>query len=168
MKHSCKKVRKKLIAFLNHQLEEDKAKEIEQHLSGCSSCRKEEEELRATWNLLGRFPIDKEFPDISNGILEYIGREGQQYSLFQRFMEKITLIPAPALSLLIFFLAIPPGTLLGKNLYFALSGSYQRSLRETQIVYAEDLPLDVFSDFPEQSLGNVYVNLVPESSEEES
>lgn len=167
MKHPCKKVRKNLIAFLNHQLEDEKAKEIEQHLSSCSLCRKEEEELRLTWNLLGRLPVDKDFPDISGGVLERIAREGQKYSFFQRLIEKITLIPAPALSLLIFFLAIPPGTLLGKNLYFALSGSYHTSLKDAQIVYAEELPLDVFSDFPGQSLGNIYVNLVPESSEEE-
>ena len=167
MKRPCKKVRKNLIAFLNHQLEEEKAKEIEQHLNGCSLCKKEEEELRLTWNLLGRLPIDKDFPDISKGVLERIDREGQKSSFFQRFIEKITLIPAPAFSLLIFFLAIPPGTLLGKNLYFALSGSYHTSLRETQVVYAEELPLDVFGDFPGQSLGSIYVNLVPESSEEE-
>ena len=167
MKRSCKKVRKNLIAFLNHQLEEEKTKEIEQHLNSCSSCKKEEKELRLTWNLLGRLPIDKDFADISGGVLERIVREGQKYSLFQRFIEKITLIPAPALSLLIFFLAIPPGTLLGKNLYFALSSSYHTPLEDAQIVCTEELPLDVFGDFPGQSLGNIYVNLVPESSEEE-
>lgn len=167
MKRSCKKVRKNLMPFLTHQLEEERAREIEQHMKHCSLCRKEEEELRLTWDLLGRLPMDREFPDLSDGILDYVIRERQRASIFQRFVEKMTLIPAPVLSLLIFFLSIPPGALLGKNLYFALSGSYQPSLREMQLVYANDMPLDVFADFPEQSLGRIYVNLLPESSEEE-
>jgi len=167
MKRACKKVRKNLVAFLNHQLEEKKAKEIEQHLDACSLCKKEEEELRLTWNLLGRLPVDKDFPDILNGVLERIDRESEKASFFQHLVEKITLIPAPAFSLLIFLLAIPPGTFLGKNLYFALGGSYQTSLRGAQNLYFEELPLDIFNDFPGQSLGNVYVNLISESSEEE-
>ena len=167
MKQPCKKVRKNLIAFLNHQLEEEKAKEVEQHLNGCSLCKKEEEELRLTWNLLGRLPVDKDFPDILNGVLERIDRESEKVSLFQHFVEKITLIPAPALCLLIFLLAIPPGMLIGNNLYFALGSSYQTSLRGAQNLYFEELPLDIFNDFPGQSLGNVYVNLISESSEEE-
>ena len=167
MKRACKKVRKKLPAFLNHQLEGKKAKEIEQHLDTCPLCKKEAEELRLTWNLLGRLPIDKDFPDILNGILERIEQEGEKVSLFQNFIEKVTRIPAPALCLFIFLLAIPPGAFLGKNLYFTLSGSYYNYPRESQSAYAEEVPLDIFDDFPMQSLGNVYLNVISESSEEE-
>ena len=87
MRRACKKVRKNLVAFLNHQLEEKKAKEVEQHLDACSLCKKEEEELRLTWNLLGRLPVNKDFPDILNGVLERIDRESAKVSLFQHFVE---------------------------------------------------------------------------------
>lgn len=167
MKRLCKRVRKQLIPFLNQQLGEEEAREIEQHLSDCSTCRQEEEALRSTWNLLGRLPMDTDFPDRSEQILSYIDRQLQKSSLFGRLTEKIALIPAPALALLVFILAIPPGTLLGKNLYFALSGSYHSSVEGASIVYTDELPLDVFGDFPQRSLGNVYINLVSESSEEE-
>jgi len=164
MRRVCKKVRKKLIAFLNHQLEEKKANEVEQHLDTCPLCKKEAEELRLTWNLLDRLPIDKDFPDLWNGILERVEKEGEKVSIFQNFIEKVTRIPAPAFCLLIFLLAIPPGTLLGKNIYYILHPQYQR---DTQSAYPEELPLDVFDDFPGQSLGNVYLNAISESSEEE-
>jgi predicted anti-sigma-YlaC factor YlaD len=76
MKRTCKKVRKKLLAFLNNQLDKEKAKTIEQHLRTCLTCRKEEEALRSTWNLLEKYTIDKGFPDLSHVILERI--EGEE------------------------------------------------------------------------------------------
>ena len=65
--------------------------------------------------------------------------------------------------ILIFLFAILPGVLLGKNLYFML-GDYQK---EAHTVYSEELPLDVFSDFPGQSLGNVYLTMATDSFEED-
>lgn len=167
MRRVCKKVRKKLPAFFNHQLEEEKAKEVEQHLNTCPLCKNEAEELRLTWNLLDRYKIDKDFPDLLNGILERIEEEGEKFSLFQLFIEKITRIPAPALCILICLLGIPPGAFLGKNLYFTVSSRYPHYPRDTQSVYTEEVPLDIFSDFPEQSLGNAYLNIITDSSEEE-
>jgi len=167
MRRVCKKVRKKLPAFLNYQLEVKKAKEVEQHLDTCSLCKREAEELRLTWNLLDRDKIDEDFPDLLNGILERIEREGERIPLFHLFIEKVTRIPAPALCLIIFLIAIPPGAFLGKNLYLTLSSSYPHYQREAQSVYSEEIPLDIFDDFPGQSLGNVYLNVITESSEEE-
>ena len=167
MRWTCKKVRKKLIAFLNHQLEEEKSKQVEQHLDSCPLCKKEAEELRLTWNLLDRYKIDEDFPDLLNGILERIEKEGEQVPLFQLFIERVTRIPAPALCLIIFLIGIPPGAFLGKNLYLTLSSSYPHYQREAQSVYSEEIPLDIFDDFPGQSLGNVYLNVITESSEEE-
>ena len=167
MRRPCKKVRKKLIAFLNHQLEEEKAKEVAQHLDTCPLCKKEAEELRKTWDLLGKLPIDQDFPNLLNGLLKRIEKEDEKISSFRHLIEMIMRIPAPALCLLIFFLGIPPGTLLGKNLYFTLIGPSPTHPSEVQSTYSEELPLDIFGDFPSQSLGNVYLNLVSESSKEE-
>jgi hypothetical protein len=65
-------------------------------------------------------------------------------------------------------LAIPPGTLLGKNLYFTFSNPKKTYLQETSyITQSEELPLHVFADFPEQSLGTIYMNLVPAPTGEE-
>jgi len=163
MKRACKKTRKKLLAFLNHQLEGETAKEIAQHLTTCVSCKKEAEEMGSAWELLDRMHLKESFPDLLSSILERIDKESDKASLFQQYLEKILQIPAPALCVLIFLLAIPSGTLLGKNLYCALSGQQE----ETVSTYSEEIPLDVFSDFPGQSLGNVYLEITTDSFEED-
>jgi len=167
MESTCKKARKHLFAYLNLQLEEKKAKEIEGHMARCPLCRKEAEGLRATWNLLGNYSIDKDFPDLMPGILEKMDTAGQKYNIFQQVADILFRIPAPALCFLILILAIPPGTLLGKNLYFTFSTAQNTYLQETYRAQSEELPLHVFADFPEQSLGTIYMNLVPEPSREE-
>jgi len=163
MRIACKKTRKKLPAFLNRQLEGKTEKKVAHHIATCPLCKGEAEDLRLTWDLLSRASIDKDFPDILSGVLERIDREGVKSSLLQNFAEKIIRIPAPALCLLIFLFAIPPGVLVGKNLYFVLS-SHQS---ETHVVHSEEIPLDVFSDFPGQSLGNVYLTMATDSFEED-
>jgi hypothetical protein len=167
MKRTCKKVRKHLFAFLNLQLEEQKAKEIEGHIARCPLCRKEAEGLQATWNLLGSYSIDRDFPALIPGIFEKMDTAGKKYTIFQPFADILFRIPAPALCLLTLILAIPPGTLLGKNLYFTFSKAKNTYVQETYINQSEELPLNIFADFPEQSLGTIYMNLVPESSREE-
>lgn len=167
MKRICKKVRRKLPAFINNQLDKEKVKTVEQHLTICPICRKEAEDIRLTWNLLENYTIDKGFFDLSNGILERIEGEEEKVSFIQSIMERFTLIPAPVLCILILLLGIPPGVFLGKNLYPTLSGLYPQYQRDTQSVYAEEIPWDIFSDLPSQSLGDVYLNVTTDSFEEE-
>jgi hypothetical protein len=88
-------------------------------------------------------------------------------SLIQNIMERFTLLPAPVLCTLILLLGIPPGIFLGKNLYPTLSGLYPHYQRDTQSVYTEEIPWDIFSDLPRQSLGDVYLNVTTDSFEEE-
>ena len=168
MERTCKKTRKNLLAYLKLQLEEKKAKEIEGHMARCPLCRKEAEELQATWNLLGSYSIDRDFPDLMPGIMEKMDTAGNKYTVFESIADLLFRIPAPALCLLMLILAIPPGTLLGKNLYFTFSNPKTAYLQETYVTPSEELPLHIFADFPEQSLGTIYMNLVPAPSGEES
>lgn len=168
MKRTCKNTRKHLLAYLNLQLEEQKAKEIEGHIALCPLCRKEAEGLRETWNLLGNYSIDRNFPDLMPGIFTKMDRADKKYNIFQPFIDFLFRIPAPALCLLMLILAIPPGTLIGKNLYFTFSNPENAYRQETYVNQSEELPLHIFADFPEQSLGTIYMNLVPASSGEES
>ena len=75
MERTCKKTRKNLFAHLNLQLEDQTASDIEGHLARCPLCRKEAEGLQSTWNLLGIYSIDKDFPDLMPGILAKMERE---------------------------------------------------------------------------------------------
>ena len=167
MKRACKKTQKKLIAYLNLQLEEEKTREIGEHLASCSLCKQEAEKLRATWDLLGSYTLDREFPDLTPAILEKIDRPPEKQKIFQYVTDKLFQIPAPAFCLLIAMLAIPPGTFLGKNLYSSFSGYSDSYLGETYRDQSEEIPFDIFSDLPEQSLGNIFMNILPESFEEE-
>ena len=167
MKRTCKKARKHLFAYLNLQLEDQKAKEIEGHMARCPLCRQEAEGLQATWNLLGSYSVDRDFPDLMPGILDKMDAADKKYNFFQSLADTFFRIPAPALCLLMLILAIPPGTLLGRNLYFTFSTAENIYLQEAYVTPSEELPLHVFADFPEQSLGTIYMNLVPEPSREE-
>jgi len=69
--------------------------------------------------------------------------------------------PAPALGTLIALLALPTGIYLGKNLY--LNTAYALNPEEVVAAPAEALPLDIFNDFPDDSIGSVYVNLGEEA-----
>lgn len=167
MKRACKKTQKKLIAFLNLQLEEEQTREIGEHLASCSLCKQEAEKLRATWDLLGSYTLDRDFPDLTPAILEKIEAPGEKYNIFQYVMGKLFQIPAPAFCLLIAMLAIPPGAFLGKNLYSSFSGYTDSHLGATYRDQSEEISFDIFSDLPEQSLGNIFMNILPESFEEE-
>ena len=137
-------------------------------MARCPLCRKETEELQATWNLLGSHSVNRDFPDLMPGILEKMDAADKKYNFFQSLADILFRIPAPAFCLLILILAIPPGTLLGKNLYFTFSNPKNAYLQETYVTPSEELPLHIFADFPEQSLGTIYMNLVPAPSGEES
>jgi len=167
MKRICRKTRKHLVAFQHLQLEEEKARQIEEHLARCPLCKKEAERLGRTWDLLGSYSIEREFPDLTPGIFEKMAREDKKYDTSSLLAGLLLRIPAPALALLTLIIAIPPGTLLGKNLYLAISTTKSTHLQEGYINRSVPLPLDIFADFPQESLGTVYMNLVPENSREE-
>ena len=167
MKRACKKAQKQLAAYINLQLAEEKAGEIEGHLASCPLCKQEAEKLQETWDLLGSYAPDRDYPDLTPAILEKIDTPAEKQNIFQYLMGRGLQIPAPAFCLLIALLAIPPGTLLGKNLYSSFTGPGSPYSGETYRDQSEEIPFDIFSDLPEQSLGNIFMNIIPESFEEE-
>ena len=167
MKRACKKTQKKLIAYLNLQREEEKTREIKEHLDSCSLCKQEAEKLKATWDLLGSYTLDRDFPDLTPAILEKIDVPAEKNYIFQYLMGRLLRIPAPVFCILIAVLAIPPGAFLGKNLYSSFSGFTGSYIGETYGDQSDEIPFDIFSDLPERSLGNIFMNIMPEPFEEE-
>lgn len=156
MKRSCKKIRKHLFAFLTRQLEADHARNVKEHLTGCSLCSREAEDLRAAWELMGTPFPEEQFRDISSDVLAKISRAEQKTNLLGSFVTMLVRTPSPALGTLIALLALPTGIFLGKNLY--LNTAYALHTEEVTIP-AQELPLNIFNDFPDDSLGSIYVNL---------
>ncbi len=161
MKRSCKKSRKNLMSFLTGQLAEERAREVKAHLADCPLCSREAADLGAAWELLGTPLPDEHFKDIAPGVLATIKSAGYRDNLLNKFMTLIFRTPAPALGTLIALLALPTGIYLGKNLY--LNTAYALNPEEVVAAQAEALPLDIFNDFPDDSIGSVYVNLGEEA-----
>ncbi len=157
MNRSCKKIRKHLFAFLTRQLEEDRAREVKEHLAGCPACSREAEDLQAAWELIGTPLPDEHFRDIASGALARIKSAEHTTNLLGKFVTMLIRTPSPALGTLIALLALPAGIYLGKNLY--LNTAHALYHEEAITAQVEELPLDIFSDFPDDSIGSVYVTL---------
>jgi len=166
VKRACKRIQKKMLAFLNHELEEKKAKVIEHHLASCTLCQEEVKQLQSAWNIIGNYEVDEEFSDLFSGILKRIERGDQKAPLFHHLIEKIIRIPAPALYSLIFLLGILPGVLLGKNFYLTFSDAYHAPSLDRWSISQDEMSFDMFSDVPNQSLGNAYLSIVTNSFKE--
>jgi len=161
MKRSCKKARKNLMPFLTGQMAEERAREVKAHLADCPLCSREAADLGAAWELLGTPLPDEHFKDIAPGVLATIKSSGHRDNLLNKFMILLFRTPAPAMGTLIALLALPTGIYLGKNLY--LNTAYALNPEEAVAAQAEALPLDIFNDFPDDSIGSVYVNLGEEA-----
>lgn len=161
MKRSCTKIKKQLIVYLTQQLEEDRAREVKEHLAGCLLCRREAEELQAAWNVMGTsFPED-DFKDISRSVLAAITHAESRTGLMETVLTMLVRVPSPVLGTIVALLALPAGIYLGKTLY--LDTAYALNPEQAMTAPAEELPLDVFNDFPDDSIGSVYVNLGEDS-----
>ena len=161
MKRSCKKSRKNLMPFLTGQLAEERAREVKAHLADCPLCSREAADLGAAWELLGTSLPDEHFKDIAPGVLATIKSSEHRDNILNKFITLLFRTPAPALGTLIALLALPTGIYLGKNLY--LNTAYALNPEEVVAAQAEALPLDIFNDFPDDSIGSVYVNLGEEA-----
>jgi anti-sigma factor RsiW len=161
MKRSCTKIRKQLIAYLTRQLEEDHAREIEGHLAVCPDCSRESEGLQAAWNLLGAPRPDQNFRDISRSVLAAIAHDERRTGLMDTLLTMLVRVPSPVLGAVVALLALPAGIYLGKTLY--LDTAYALNPEQEITAQMEELPLHIFNDFPDDSIGSVYVNLGEDS-----
>jgi anti-sigma factor RsiW len=157
MKSHCGTIRKHLIAYLTRQLEEDRAREVKEHLAVCLLCSREAEELQAAWDVMGTCFPEEDFKDISPSVLATIANAEHQTGLMGALLTMLVRAPSPVLGAFVVLLALPAGVYLGKTLY--LDTAYALNPEQAIAAPAEELPLDVFHDFPDDSIGSVYVNL---------
>jgi anti-sigma factor RsiW len=161
MKPYCTEITKHLIAYLTRQLDGDRARKVKEHLDGCPLCGREAEELRAVWDLMGAPLPDDDFKDISRSVLAAITSAAHKTSLTGKFLTMLVRAPSPVLGTVIALLALPAGIYLGKALY--LNTAYAFHPEEEIAAQAEELPLDIFNDFPDNSIGSVYIDLGEDS-----
>lgn len=143
----CKKVRKKLSAFLDNELKEKERKKIREHLKICPLCAQELKELSLVWGVVKKLEGVEPSPYLWNSILKKISQPV--------FIKKKTFhILAPVAATVILIGGILTGILIGRIFY-----SEKITLAQKKTI-EEILPLNTFNDFPPDSIGGIYSTLV--------
>lgn len=154
----CKKVKKRLSAFIDNEFKEDTRLEIEQHLETCSGCRQELNLLKHSWDSLELWE-KREAPQNFESVFWQKLKAGEEkqasaWSLIKGFFHKPVLVPAA----LILVFGILFGAYLGNNLYQRDidnpdSGIY--SLQKKKVLY-----LDAFNNVSSKSVTGAYLRLI--------
>ncbi|MFH1940674.1 MAG: zf-HC2 domain-containing protein [bacterium] len=144
----CSKIKRRLSAYLDGELDTVKKENIESHLRDCQACQHDLAILNQSWHFLDSLPEPEPplyFYTRLKARLSSAAKEKRE-----SWVER-ALIPVSAV--VVVALGIFMGSIVGKN-----------GKRLAQEVPAEEnvissLYLDHFDDFPSASLGEVFINL---------
>jgi predicted anti-sigma-YlaC factor YlaD len=161
----CRKVRRKLSAFLDGEVREKEKEKIASHLKACSSCGEKARILSSVLTLLekGRESI-KPSPYFWNRLDHRIAQIERKKDAFAKLLERINraFIPATATAVLVIGLFI--GIQLGEVVYCGIAESLSRKDSSSlQEAVDQSLYLSTLDDFPGESIGGVYNSLVTET-----
>ena len=148
----CKKVKQKLVAYLDGELNKQQRLLIEKHLSQCAECRKEAGLLKKTGRLLKNQECVIPSADFEARLRERIQGTEEKQRLPQVIFERLTHLLLPA----VVAAALIVGVVVG-NLVEKIVPSQTVPLQEE--AYTLSIGLDNFQDFPPGSLPEVYFSL---------
>ena len=149
----CKKIRKKLVAYLDGELGEKQKLLIKRHLLECAECRKEVDLLSRTSCLLKNQPRIKSSLDFDVNLWRKIN------SLEKR---EITPHPLKRVAYIILPAAVAAALIIGVfmgNLVEKLTPSQNVNTPNLEEEYLSSIGLDSFEDFPPGSLPQAYFSL---------
>lgn len=155
----CKKIKKKLSAFLDNELDRKKTSEIEQHLAECSDCTQELKLLTQTWDALEVGEKTEPSNNFEAIFWQRVRERELGQSLYQRLLTKV--IPVLT-TVIIFFIGLLGGFYLGNEIYpkeIKVSSDESLSLGKENFLY-----LDNFEDLPPESVGGVYIVLTSQEN----
>ncbi|MFQ6084222.1 MAG: anti-sigma factor family protein [Candidatus Aminicenantia bacterium] len=156
----CKKVKEKLSAFIDNELERKVRSEIEQHLTECFGCNQELKLLTQAWDALEVWEKIEPSDSFEARFRQRIRERELRQPLFQR-VSKIV-IPVPAMALIILVIGLLGGIYLGNILYpeeTKVSTDESFSLVKENFLYLDD-----FDDLPSESVGGVYIALTSQTN----
>lgn len=108
----CRRIRKKLSAYQDGEIDAGQKEAIEAHLHTCEACRQHYEQLQVTCQMLKRLPDIEAGANLSLGILKRVSQA--QASLWQRRMGRLfRRLPAPAAVVALAAAGIWVGVLVG-------------------------------------------------------
>jgi len=148
----CKRLRRKLVAYLDGELEEKQKLSIKEHLTKCRECKKEADLLNKSFYLL------KDQQRLKSS-------QGFEASLWERIysLEKRQLLPQAIFGRLVH--AALPAAVAAVLIIGVLVGSSVEKIIPSETVklkeerYLTSIGLDSFQDLPTGSLPEIYLNL---------
>jgi anti-sigma factor RsiW len=152
-KMKCKRIRRKLVAYLDGELEEKQKLPIKEHLTKCRECKKEADLLETTLYLLKDQQRLKPSQGFEASLWEKVHSSEEEKQLlpqaiFGRFSRLI--LPAAVAATLII------GVVVGNSVEKIIP-SQTVNLGEEK--YLTSIGLDSFQDLPSGSLPEIYLNL---------
>lgn len=105
----CEKMKNQFSEYLDETLSVEQKAAFEQHLSECSNCRKEFDELLDSWEILDEYQVPQISPDFTDAVIQKAEQRQKisekTKSLFDRFLDtfaiKFAFVPAFASLLII-------------------------------------------------------------------
>ena len=155
----CYRVKKKLKAFLDNELDDAQRKKIETHLIQCERCSKELEELKRVWDLLSELPSVEQCPDITTKVFSKLEEKRGLFSVFG--LKKAYTLSFALASFIVFFIGIIGGIEIGRFLFWRLNPS-------VEIQQQSSLEAQIFQPVPSQSIAWAYIETILEEKGEEN
>ncbi len=148
----CKRLRRKLVAYVDGELRGKQKLLIKKHLSQCAECRKEADLLNESFCLLKDQQRLKPF-------------QGFEASLWERIysLEKRQLLPQAIFGRLV-HAALPAAVAAALIIGVLVGGSVEKIIPSQTVKLKEEryltsIGLDSFQDLPTGSLPEIYLNL---------
>ena len=157
---TCKQVQKKLSAFIDNELNQERANLIHEHLKDCPKCAEELEAINSVWDFMETGEQVEPSPYFWTRLSAEITHREREDRLKQNFWRKLLSNPVPLAAAAALIVGLIFGNFVGKALY------------PTE-VYAngngpeEALALNTFDDLPSGSLGEAYYSLLSENGGEQ-
>ncbi|MBC7185769.1 MAG: zf-HC2 domain-containing protein [Calditrichaeota bacterium] len=149
---TCKKVQRRLSAFLDGELTEELAREVNEHVSRCAVCAGELARVQKVWQLLGSLPPVQAPPFFATRVLAQV--RARRRSLLERLGELAVARPLLPMAVSVGILA---GALLGSWLGSWITGGYRHGSETLVTQVATEF--ESFDDLPPGSLSEAYVTL---------
>ena len=159
----CKKVRKKLLIFIDGELSEKHRIEIQNHLNGCPDCLKQVNVLSKIWDIAGELERTEPSPYLWNKLSLRIAEYESSHNLFSALFETIARYSVSATAVMTFLIGIFIGIYLGSfpNFQKPKASSLNSDVTAKE-KFVKSLHIDSFDDLPPESIGGIYITLASE------
>ncbi|MEA1965629.1 MAG: zf-HC2 domain-containing protein [Candidatus Aerophobetes bacterium] len=147
----CRKVKQKLVAYLDGELQERQKLLIEEHLSKCAQCKREADLLNKTFYLLKNQEHLKPSEDFEANLWKRVHSAEKRELLPQNIFGRLAHLSLPAAVAAALIIGVIVGNFMEKRV-----PSQNANLEEECLT---SIGLDSFENLPPGSLPEIYFNL---------